>query len=266
MSQASDKIFSVFSWVAIAAFTAFMMIGVIPFALIDPSGKMCHRWNCLWARGILWLVRCRLIVFGAQEVDRTRPYVIVSNHDGTADIPIFMSAAPVSFKFASKRTNFFIPLIGWAMAGARYVPIDRGSGQEKAKAVIRRLSGWLQRGVSVVLFPEGTRTRTGDLLSFKSGAFRLALQNRVAILPCAVWGSRQAMKADAWIMKPTQLYLRMGKPIEVTDFVDTEEHLRDLVQHARRTVEALREELRRGETPIGNGQSAPATALAQEGK
>ncbi len=128
---------------------------------------------------------------GTTPSDPRRPYVAVSNHESYADI-FLISHLPWEMKWLSKHTIFRIPVMGWIMRMAGDIPVNRGN-RDSALQAIRHCRDRLRKKVSVMIFPEGTRARTADLLPFKDGAFRLAIEAQVPILPIAVAGTRHAM-------------------------------------------------------------------------
>src|SRR5919205_4349478 len=129
---------------------------------------------------------------GTMPDNPRRPYVVVSNHESFADI-LLISHLPWEMKWLSKAELFRIPFLGWMMQLAGDVPVKRGFGPSAVEAMARCKEILGQR-VSVMIFPEGTRSTTADLLPFKDGAFRLAIEAQVPVLPLAVAGTRSAMK------------------------------------------------------------------------
>ncbi len=156
----------------------------------------------------LWHFRCS----GARITDPRRPYVVVSNHESLADI-LLISHLPWEMKWLSKAELFRIPLLGWMMQLAGDVPIRRGFGPSAVEAMAQCRAA-LANHVSVMIFPEGTRSATGDLLPFKDGAFRLAIDAGVPILPLAVSGTRNALAKRGWLMGSATAEVRVLEPVE----------------------------------------------------
>lgn len=166
--------------------------------------KLCvvHNWfNPLW----------RFRVTGATITDPRRPYVVLSNHESFVDM-LLISHLPWEMKWLSKESIFKIPLVGWLMAMAGDVRLIRGNKQSIVSAM-RGCSDRLDKRVSVMLFPEGTRTRDGSLGEFKDGAFRLAIDHQVPILPLVVDGTFEALQAGSWKMNVTDAEVRVLDPI-----------------------------------------------------
>ena len=169
------------------------------------------------------------------------PYVAVSNHESYADI-FLISHFPWEMKWLSKDTIFKIPFMGWMMRMANDISIKRG----KRESVVSAIAGCrdrLAKNVSVMIFPEGTRSPTGDMLPFKDGAFRLAIESGVPILPIAVAGTRHCMAKHSFAFRRAQAKARVLEPIQTAGM--TLEDVPALRNHARDVIEAARHDLAR---------------------
>ena len=170
-----------------------------------------------------------------------RPYVVVSNHESYADI-FLMSHFPWEMKWLSKHTIFQIPVMGWMMRMALDVPVHRGK-RESALNALNECRDRLARRVSVMIFPEGTRSRTDELLPFKDGAFHLAIQARVPILPVAIAGTRYCMAKGSFAFRRAHARARVLAPI-ATDGL-TLADVAALRERTRATIDAARRALQR---------------------
>jgi 1-acyl-sn-glycerol-3-phosphate acyltransferase len=184
----------------------------------DRNGRVLHLYTCFWAAHYLYLNPLwRLSVENAGSVDRKRAFVIAANHQSFADI-LVVSASYLPFKWVSKSSVFRVPFLGWNARLNRYVPLTRGD-----KASIERMAaecrGWLARGVSVAMFPEGTRSPDGALGAFKLGAFRIAREAGVPILPIVLDGTRNALpKHGIVIRESARCVARVLAPIDLAQF------------------------------------------------
>jgi len=167
------------------------------------------------------------------------PYVAVSNHESYADI-FLISHFPWEMKWLSKDTIFRIPFMGWMMRMANDIPIKRG----KRESVVSAIAGCrdrLAKNVSVMIFPEGTRSPTNELLPFKDGAFRLAIEAGVPILPIAVAGTRHCMAKHSFRFRRARAKARVLEPIPTSGMtIDDVSALRD---RAQATIEVARRDL-----------------------
>ncbi len=153
----------------------------------------------------------KFTVSGTIPADPRRPYVVVANHESFVDI-LLISHLPFEMKWMSKSEFFKIPLVGWMMQMAGDIKLERGNKKSAAKALIDSRDR-LEKHVSVMVFPEGTRSPTGELGEFKDGAFRIAIQAGVPILPLAVIGTRDALIKHDWRFGQSNAEVRVLDPI-----------------------------------------------------
>jgi 1-acyl-sn-glycerol-3-phosphate acyltransferase len=194
-------------------------------------GVTSVRLNPLW----------RFDTSGHRVRDPRRPYVAVSNHESYADI-FLISHLPWEMKWISKQSMFRIPCFGWMMRLAGDIELVRGERSSVARAM-SAAHDRLKKRVSVMIFPEGTRSTTNELLPFKDGAFRLAVEARVPILPIAVAGTRGAMAKGTFRFQRARARVRVLEPIDTAGLtIDDVPSLRD---RTRALIEAARRELAR---------------------
>lgn len=157
-----------------------------------------------------WRVRLN----GEMPANPRNPYVVVSNHQSHADIPI-LSWLPWEMKWVGKAELWKIPVIGWEMRLSKDIPVDRKDARSGAKAMLTA-KGVLERKCSVIFFPEGTRSPDGRVHRFTDGAFHLALKAGVPILPVAVEGSRDCLPKKSWVFgPPADVTVRVLPPYSV---------------------------------------------------
>jgi 1-acyl-sn-glycerol-3-phosphate acyltransferase len=191
-----------------------------------------------WARQILRAAGTPVVVEGLERVPRGGPVIYASNHSSMFDIWALAGALPGSIRFVAKQELTRIPVFGRAMLTAGHVAIDRASrmraiaAYSEAARVIRDL------GVSTVVFPEGTRSRTGELLPFKNAPFGLAIAARVPLVPVYVHATFRILPKGAWRLHPSPIRLLIGEPISTVDLtLDDRDALRE---RARAAILALR--------------------------
>ena len=144
--------------------------------------------------------------------DPRRPYVVIANHESYADI-FLISCFPWEMKWLSKDTMFKIPLMGWMMQMAGDIRLKRGN-RDSAIDAIKQCRDRLKKRTSVMIFPEGTRSRTSEMLPFKDGAFKLAVESGYPLLPIAVAGTRSAMAKGSFRFQPAKALAMVLEPIE----------------------------------------------------
>jgi 1-acyl-sn-glycerol-3-phosphate acyltransferase len=180
---------------------------------------------------------------GALPQDPRRPYVVVSNHESFSDI-LLISHLPWEMKWLSKAELFRIPIMGWMMWLVGDIPVKRGFGPSALEAMAR-CRKTLERQVSVMIFPEGTRSKTAELLPFKDGAFRLAIESGVPILPLAVSGTSTALRKHDWRFGKSVAEVRVLPPVETTglglaDIPALKARVRTMIVEARDVLAAGR--------------------------
>jgi 1-acyl-sn-glycerol-3-phosphate acyltransferase len=180
--------------------------------------------------------------------DMRRPYVVVANHESFVDM-LLISHLPTEMKWLSKIEIIKIPLLGWMMRLARDIPLTRGDRDSAADA-LDQCKQRLDTNVSVMIFPEGSRSKTDELNKFKPGAFKLAIEGGYPILPMAVHGTRECLRPNDWRMGRATAEVRVLEPIETTGL--TRDDLPALSDRVREMISATRDELR-----IEHGYVAP---------
>ncbi len=180
---------------------------------------------------------------GTMPRDPRRPYVVVSNHESFADI-LLISHLPWEMKWLSKAELFRIPIMGWNMWLAGDIPVRRGFGPSALEAMARCRQA-LDNRVSVMIFPEGTRSKTSELLPFKDGAFRLAIEAGVPILPLAVSGTATALRKHDWRFGRSDAEVRVLGPVETAgltlrDIPELKARVRQTIVEARDGLAAAR--------------------------
>ncbi len=161
----------IFLWVGLS--TIFWGSTAVIISFFTRTGNPVHKVARIWARGILFVSRIKVTVNGLANIDPTQSYVYMSNHQSNFDIPVLLAYLPVQFRWLAKAELFKIPIFGRAMRGAGYVKIDRFN-QEAAFESLNEAAGKMKNGVSVMIFPEGTRSRDGTIGRLNKGAFKIA--------------------------------------------------------------------------------------------
>lgn len=231
---------SIMHWigVVIVALGGFMIqLALYLLTIFDTNKKLpgrFYRWMGVAATRVspAWSFR----IDGKVGDYRPSNTVVVSNHQSQAD-PFLISNLPWEMKWLGKKVLFNIPFVGWSMSLAGDIPIDRGN-RDSAKASMEMCSKYLQSGMPVMIFPEGTRSKDGQLLPFKNGAFRLAIENGSDILPLAVAGTVSALPKGSWKVGMAKARVRMGEPISTKGM--TLDDLDRLSEMTREAIEALR--------------------------
>jgi 1-acyl-sn-glycerol-3-phosphate acyltransferase len=182
-------------------------------AWIPPRTILSFAVARLWARGVLFSSGVRIAARFDPAFDPEASYVFLSNHQSLMDIPVVLTSCPGPVRLVAKRTLFQIPLFGWAMAAAGFVSVDR-KDRSSARETFAAAADKLKRGISVLLFPEGTRGEGAVLLPFQRGGFLLALRSGLPIVPVGIRGTRAVRGKSDLMIHPQTVEVRYGAPLD----------------------------------------------------
>jgi 1-acyl-sn-glycerol-3-phosphate acyltransferase len=213
-------------------FTLLCSLAAVIAGLVDSSGRLGHVCARFWSKWGLKVAGIRLEVSGLEQVPLSGPVIYMGNHQGNFDIMSLTLAIPRTFSWIAKEELFRIPLFGAAMLRAGYIPLDRSDGRKALKSMklaAERIAG----GTSVVIFPEGTRTKDGELLPFKRGAFLLAARAGVPIVPFTINGSRAINPRNRLELYPGTIRIGFSCAIETAGVPEAE-----LMERVREAVAA----------------------------
>lgn len=230
----STALRSIWTWFAITVLIVVWLplVAVIRLFDRDPARYVTGRWfrrlGVLMTRvNPFWTIE----VSGVKVENPRRPYVVVSNHQSFADIPI-ISLLPWEMKWVAKIELLKIPFVGWMMQLAGDIPVNRQDRISRAKVLVHA-KDYLRKKCSVMFFPEGTRSKDGRVLPFTDGAFRLAISAGVPVLPLVLDGTSNALPKNSWKFGKTDVFrLKVLPPIE-TEGMKTDDvpALRDRVRN-----------------------------------
>lgn len=202
---------------------------VLPLATLTgvlTLGRLSHRvvdlWAPIWARGMLAIAGVRLEVRGREHLEPLRSRVMVMNHSSFLDMQAAGAFCPPGAMALVKKEFAWIPLLGMAMWATGQVFVDR-KNHARAQRSVARLEEALRKNVRTVLvFPEGTRSRTGELLPFKLGAFRIARDTGLPLIPAVLHGAYALQRPDEWLPRPGALVLELYPEISPAGWTDEE--------------------------------------------
>jgi len=210
----------------------------------------------LWAPVMLWLAGARVEVEGAQHADPRRPTLYASNHQSSIDIPVLFVALPVNLRFIAKEQLRWVPLVGWYLQLAGHILVDRSNRARAIASLDKAAVDIARRKISLIVFPEGTRSPDGHILPFKHGSFGLALKARIPVVPVTLEGSSTVMPRRGWRICPGRIRVRLGAPVEVDGF-----DVNDRAGLAR----AVRQVVVEGSLALGGKGGVPADSSVPAG-
>ncbi len=240
-------------WIAIALSTVLFGLPAIPAAFLPPRGDWFLRFARGWARTILAFSGISVRLLHAERLQTGGSFVIVANHESFCDILVLLAHLPMQLRFLAKRSIFRVPILGWSIRAAGFVPVDRGD-KTRGTATVEAALSRLETGRSLVLFPEETRTRTGDLSPFKRGAALLALRSGFPLLPLGLAGTRRVLPRGSLLMTPGKVILSVGEPIAVGGRSARDRD--EVTEEVRREILKLREKASRELSAISRQPSA----------
>lgn len=217
------------------------VLSIIVLAVTYPFDKSrrwvheCSRWICGLLYGVPPFIR--RTIDGVENIDKNKAYVMVLNHNSGFDI-FAAYKIPLNFRWVSKREVFRVPFMGPLLTIHGDIPIERGNAAEAMAKMLRLGKLWLGRGTSVAIFPEGTRSKTGQINRFKAGAFNLAKEAEVEILPIVMTGTNEFFRKGWLVNWRNRVGIRVLPPVPVEQIQSME--VKELMQQTQeRMVEAL---------------------------
>lgn len=205
--------------IVVTLFTAIFTILCFPWK----NGKAPRAVQVFWSRSVLWLLLIPIKVTGQENVDPKQSYVFVANHQSFLDVFAVYGWLPNNFKWLMKKEIRKVPFVGTACAVAGHIFVDR-SNPRAALQSMDHIKKELVDGISTVIFPEGTRTKTGEMGRFKQGAFKIAMDMGLPVVPLSLGGFFKAMPSGQAFANPrARVSLHIGKPIDISQFNDINE-------------------------------------------
>ena len=197
-------IISVFIWAGSGLLTILLFLVVFTLNILlfpfDKKKKITHA-QCFWWSDFViglnpfWSVKTS----GLEHIDHKKTYVIIANHQSMADI-VALYQTKMQFKWVAKASLFKVPFIGWCLSLIKHIKLTRGDFSS-IKEIYHQASCWLKKDMSVLFFPEGTRSSSGEMGEFQNGAFKLAVKEKKPILPICLKGTYATIPKGSWIFK-----------------------------------------------------------------
>jgi len=224
---------TIFAWLICICTTVILGTIAIFLSLFDSSGNIPHLVARLWGKIQLRTTGTTVKIQGQGNIDRQKSYILVSNHQSNFDIFALLGYLPIQFRWTAKAELFRIPFLGWAMSRIGYIPIERDSPKKAYRSMLQAAEK-VQKGLSVMIFPEGTRSPDGNLQRFKKGVFLIALKSQAPILPIAIRGTGKIMQKGDWRTHPGKVQIIIDPPIETAGISLEKEG--DLSERVRNTL------------------------------
>lgn len=227
----------------------FIVLITIPMAVVtvfllpfNYKGKAYHFVAKIWSRIVLFVFNVKLKVRGIEKILKHKNYVYISNHASAIDIPALICGIPDQIRFIAKHELAKIPIWGWLLKYGGYILIDR-KNPKRAMRSIQKAIEKIKKGVSVLVFAEGTRSANGELLPFKRGGFMLALKSNTPIVPVTILNSHLIMQKHKLEINSGTIEIVIDEPISTDNFLgrDGEAKLMEITRNIiKQNLEKLR--------------------------
>jgi 1-acyl-sn-glycerol-3-phosphate acyltransferase len=204
---------------------AILTLIVSPF---DIKGKMVFGLSKIFSKSILLSAGVKIECNGKERINKKEPYLFISNHMSYFDIPILMQALPSNIRFVYKKSMNKIPIFGWAMYLGKYIPIDRKNARNALKS-LKDASRLIKKNISVVMFPEGTRSPDGVIHDFKKGMTIISEETKCRLVPVTVIGSFNILPKNTLRIKPGKVKVIIDEPVEFTKDKSLLDNLRNTI-------------------------------------
>ena len=216
-----------------AVYTAILGPPALVSCFLDRSRRWPSFFQGLWADWLLWTNGIPMRLKGMENLKKDQSCILVSNHASILDILALISAVPFPVRFLAKKSLLWFPIFGWVLYFSGHILIDRQSAPSALRG-LKKASSLLKQGISIVVFPEGTRSPDGKMKEFKRGAFLLAQHSKFPVVPVSITGSYEMLPRHGWCCWPGTIQIRMSEPIPTRDLSNQES--RDLMRRVRETI------------------------------
>ena len=209
-------------------------IPILAIGWLDQDKIIIGKLTKMWAQWVIWSTGIQYDVTGLDNLDPDKKYIFLSNHESALDILLGVVCIPYKIVFLAKKELFMIPVFGWAMQAAGMINIDRQDAERARKSVNDAVNTLIRSSFSTLIFPEGTRSETGDLLPFKKGGFILAIRSQLPIVPVTIVGSGDVLPKGSFTINKGQIKVIISMPISTQNLeVNNKE---ELIENCRNAI------------------------------
>jgi 1-acyl-sn-glycerol-3-phosphate acyltransferase len=218
-------------WAAMA--TVILGIPVTIAGMFSRTGNLAFSISKLWAYIMLAASFVRTEIRNKDKILKEKSYIIISNHQSHYDIIALVTTLGIQYRWIIKKEILKLPIFGYALYASRNIFIDRSNTTSAIESINRGFDR-LPKGVSVMVFAEGTRSSDGQIHEFKKGGFVTAVRRKIPILPVTINGSRRVMRKGSFTLKPGKIQIVIGDPIDTSSY--TTDAIQDLIDKTRQTI------------------------------
>ncbi len=227
--------FFILLWVGVTVPICAMTVVVTSFF----NRTLARKVGRFWCKGFVKLAGLRIETENMDRISADKRYVFIVNHASHLDIPIIMSIFPFHVSFIAKKELFQIPFFGWGIAAMGQVSVDRSNARNARKSITKAVEMLKREDISLILFPEGTRSPDGKVKDFKQAAFALALESGATVVPLYLQGSHYALPKKKLLVRPGKVVLHVGDILEPQDVSGFDK--RSLSDHMHKQIVTMQE-------------------------
>lgn len=213
--------------------------GIAVIAISFLSNKFANSIVRIWGRLLSFFAGIKIDIKGLEKLNRNKNYIFVSNHLSVFDIPVLYAVLPFKVGFIAKKELFKIPLFGRIMLSSNSLPVDRGSARQARASIDKAIEKIKEDHISIVIFPEGTRSESGDIGPFKQASFTLPIESNLEIVPIALSGGEKILKKNSLLISKGKISGLISDPI----LYDSEKSKLEISTEVRRIITDLKRTL-----------------------
>lgn len=213
-------------------------VGIISIPILflgwfDKNKILTGKLTRFWARWIIWSTGIDYEIIGLGNIKEDKQYIFMSNHESALDILFSIACLPCNIVFLAKKELFRIPVFGWAMLAAGSIKIDRKNSERGKKSVDNAVETFKGSTFSTIIYPEGTRSDTGELLPFKKGGFILAIRSKLPLVPVTILGAGKILPKGSFMFQNGEIKVIISEPIETLNMtIEDKEKLLECCREA----------------------------------
>lgn len=226
---------TVFALTGLAVITLVLGTIALVMARTRPRSRKVDRVIRWWGKSFLFVTGTRVESTGLDRIDPAASYVFTPNHISNIDVPVMLATLPVSARYLAKQELFRVPILGPAMRAVLMIETDRDAGPGAHREINEQVSKVVAAGLSLVIHPEGTRSRDAELRPFKKGAFRIAIDNGLPVIPVTISGAERVWRPGGMMIYGGKVRLVIHQPIATTgmspaDIGELRDRVREVVE------------------------------------
>ena len=223
-----------FFYINLVIATVTLGIFVIIIGIFNPRSYYLRYIKQFWGKWLFWSTGLNYEIEGIENLDLSKKYIFISNHESALEIILQLSVLPYNIVFLAKKELFSIPFFGWLMYLSGMISVDRANKDKAIKSINKSIDILKNNNISILLYPEGSRTTNGELKEFKKGGFILAIESNISIVPLTILNAYNLLPSKSLIFKKGTIKMIIDQPIEMNKY--TIDDKIELIGHCRNVI------------------------------